>query len=278
MKLATIILLGITSLFASAEEPTVLSQKEVGEQACGPCAFINSLLFSNDQKALAKLRGDTPEEKATHFIERYGSTRSIFWKSDRNAYSEDTGINAPDLISLINSFRRRQNQSDIKGQLLVRGGNENSAQFIDRIHGVISKSITAGFPPLLDIRSTVAKRADLSEKILWHTINAHWVCIISATKVESDNPVLLLRIADSASGKIIGSLMCNAPPRGAKVAIRTRIDGFGKEKTTWIGSSQCLFLEAPGMPLGTQKAKWHERTYLNARYLLWCPSKKEASQ
>ncbi|MDB4817163.1 hypothetical protein OAH58_01105, partial [bacterium] len=116
MKLATIILLGITSLFASAEEPTVLSQKEVGEQACGPCAFINSLLFSNDQKALAKLRCDTPEEKATHFIERYGSTRSIFWKSDRNAYSEDTGINAPDLISLINSFRRRQNQSDIKGQ------------------------------------------------------------------------------------------------------------------------------------------------------------------
>jgi hypothetical protein len=275
MKRSTLLLLGLLATFLQAEEPTVLSQKRIGKQSCGPCAFINSLRFAGDEKALARLNGTTPEEKARHFISRYASAPSIYWKQDRKAYSKDEGINPTDLIGIINTFRKQQQQSDVEGQLLIKRNDENSAEFLDRIHRIISKSIAAGFPPILDIRSSVASKRGKSDKPLWYVLGGHWVCLVSVTKVESDNPLLMLRLADSYTGKIIGSLMCSAPPRKSKVAMRYRLDALGKEKTTWIESSECLFLSAPGMPLGTQKAKWEERTYLNARYLIWCPGDKK---
>ena len=90
------------------KNPPFFPKRGSENNPAAPAAFINSLRFAGDEKALARLNGTTPEEKARHFISRYASAPSIYWKQDRKAYSKDEGINPTDLIGIINTFRKQQ--------------------------------------------------------------------------------------------------------------------------------------------------------------------------
>lgn len=66
-----------------------------------------------------------------------------------------------------------------------------------------------------------------------------------------------------------------AEPRAAVVPLTFDVDADGAEVWHWEKSVNGLFLQSPGMPLGTEGAKWHERTYIAARYLIYADQPAE---
>ena len=251
----------------------VVAQQQMGDNACGPCALINSLLQSKDTPSLSMLAGTDPLDKARDFARRFGAGRSVAFGELRKAYSDENGTTDRDLLAMINRMRSEQGADPLSGQYLTKAPGETQRAFTQRIKRLIEDSIATGFAPLLSVRSVKAERNDAGE-YEWNGIAGHWVCIVGIEETGTADPLLVLRLADSLSGKIIGALLYNGEPRGAKVPMACEVGLDGKETWDWMQSDNCLFLSAPELTMGTNNAQWHERTYIAARFLISKPSSK----
>ena len=281
LRLPTALLwLGLSPLTAAEPSPPpVLAQQEMGDWACGPVSVINSLLHARDTAALRFLEGEKPIEKARSFAARFGSSPSLVYGQPRPAYSETAGTTDLDLLAMVQALHRQLNKPAPAGLWLVRQPDESAAAFLARFEQTLQSSIQAGFPPLLSVRSAKADtppdQAQDDAPIQWWGIYGHWVAVTAVHRLPTDDPLLTLTLADSLSGKQLGALVHAGHPRQAKVPMRFTVDAAGKEKWTWEGSDDCLFLCAPSLPLGTHKTDWHRRTYIAARYLIHLPDATE---
>ena len=86
--------------------------------------------------------------------------------------------------------------------------------------------------------------------------------------IEADNDEVILKLADSLSGKVITALFNTPHPRNCVVPMTFDLEDNGKEKWEWVKGDRCMFVSSPSLLLGTPRTKWHERTYVAARYLI----------
>lgn len=262
--------LAITLVFSQvviAEESAlpILSQNKMGKMACGPCAFVNSLAQSGDEASLALFKGSTLLEKAQDFAKRFGGKQSVVYRDHRTAYSDKNGTADQDLLAMINQLRVENGSPKLTGEYLLKHKEQSSGEFSQRVRLKIEKSIATGFPPLVSVKSVKAERGD-DGKYKWNGIAGHWLCVLAIEQVDED--VSVLRLADSLSGKVVTALLFTSNPRNCVVPMTFEIDDKGKEKWDWVKGDRCLYVSSPSLPLGTQRAKWHERTYIAARYLI----------
>jgi hypothetical protein len=261
----------LSQAYGEDNSHSILAQQAMGQMACGPCAFLNSLMQAGDVISMDKLGPGTPIEKAKRFAYQFGASESVVYGKDRSKYSNEEGVANQDLLLMINEFRKNCYLPLLSGEYILKGNNESSQEFSRRIFGSIEASIAAGFPPLLHIRSVKANQVGKEvDDYLWQRIVGHWVCIL---KIEAlDAHVFALKIADSWTGEVIGGLLYTHEPRNAVVPMTYEVTEKGEELWRWEKSNRCMFITAPSLPLGTTEAKWYQRTYLAAQYLI---SKKD---
>ncbi|MDG1670358.1 MAG: hypothetical protein P8H96_05800 [Akkermansiaceae bacterium] len=250
---------------AQAKEVEVIHQKAIGKNACGPCAYVNSLLRSGNKQALESLEGDTSADKVRFFAETFGNVPSIYEHKPETAYSDGDGVTDQDLLKMVNQSRKSSGQSAVSGEHILRKPGESPTAFLERIRASIAKSIASGFHPLLDIRcSKPVEESDGETR--WHKIAGHWVCIVAIAHAADD--LLVLEVADSYSGKVVSlALHCDIPNK-AVVPVTLSFSEKGKVIWDWKKSDRCLFVCAPGLSIGRSKTAWFERSYLASTYLI----------
>ncbi|MGC4013609.1 MAG: hypothetical protein QM755_03680 [Luteolibacter sp.] len=250
---------------AASAEPLPWAKQPQGSNECGPCSYINSLIAGGKSAELDQFPGTQPLEKARSFSDRYGKVDSVVYGSRRTAYSDKNGTADQDLLGMINTQRQHGSKPPLTGNYLTKKADESRELFLERTAANINRSIQSGTLPLLSVRSVKAT-PDAAGAFKWNAITGHWVCVLSAELLPTKDGISL-RMADSNSGTVLGGMLYSGMPR-TSVPMSFDVSADGKEVWKWEEGSNCLFLTAPGLPLGTDKTAWQVRTYIAARYLI----------
>lgn len=259
-----ILLIFLLSCYGFSE---IINQKKVGKNTCGPCAFTHSLSLAKGSTLISKLKGETNTEKAKYFLEEYGSIDS--GKYRKPAYQEKSGICDTDLLMMINKFMENSKSTPVAGDYVQRKKNESPEQFVKRYHTLINDSIQKGFFPLVSVRALAAEYSEEKQKSLWNSKGGHWVTICETGKIAPDNLGFTVDFLDSISGKKLRGYYSINLNRKAVVCMSFEVDEKGKEKWDWVSNDQTLELYAPGMPLGTGRTQYFERTFIAQRYVIY---------
>ena len=257
-------LLILLSEFAAAQ---ILDQSPVGSMACGPCAFVNSLYASKATQSISALRGDSILDKAYSFIESYGSAKSIPFGEDRTAYSTDHGVCDVDLHAMIKAFAEDNQLPVPDGDFIVRLENESSDMFLGRIQELLTNSIDNGFHPLICVFDIVAEYNESREKHVWNTKGGHWIAIHSVGEPGKDSLGFTIEFSDSGTGELKTGVAF-LDPRKAVAPLTYSVNKNRRVEYDWISNTKTLSLLAPGMPMRTKSAKFHQRTFIAIRYLI----------
>lgn len=261
-------------LAATLAAPTfgqVIEQAEVGPNTCGPCAIVHSFFFADNRQALEALQGETNTQKASWFCETFGTIDSVAFNGTRPAYLVKDGIADVDLHAMLDRFIADAQCDPVTGGPIRLNPDieEQQRDFVARVHRQIRESIDAGFHPLLSIRALAAQYSEERERPLWNSKGGHWIAIHGVEPLGDEGLGFLIHFSDSLSGeRQTGYVMFN-DHRRAVVPLTFTVDEEGNEVWDWVTNSQTLELVAPGMPLGTVRAEWHERTFIALRYLIY---------
>lgn len=246
----------------------IAGQADIGKNACGPCAVINSLLASGNAELLNQLGEVDPEERTRNFIRDYGSVASETYDDGRTVYSDEAGSTDHDLQLMLNEFLKEQGQDQVTGRYTLRNEGETVEDYVIRIHRQLNASIESGFHPLMSVRALAAEFVEEQGRFLWNSKGGHWVTVHELGEISSDGLGFSIEFSDSLSAKRLTGFFYHDPHRGSKVPMTFSVDDQGEEQWDWVSSAECMMLHAPGMPLGTAKAKWYERTIIAVRYVV----------
>ncbi|PQO33438.1 hypothetical protein C5Y96_11380 [Blastopirellula marina] len=256
------------ALAAQVANAQVIGQAEIGPNGCGPCAVVNSLSMAKNAKVLALLEGDSLQDQAQSFINDFGDGESIPYGARRAAYTKENGVADVDLLQMLQKIWPQNQTPSVSGTYLNREDDESPEEFVKRCHALMSASIDRGFHPLLSVRAMAAEHNKKDDKYEWNSKGGHWIAIHAVGEVTSDQRGFTFSFSDSLSGKICTGYLYIDLERPAVVPLDFTADDKGTEKWNWVSNSKTLTLIAPDMPLGTKRAKWHERTFIAVRYLI----------
>lgn len=260
----------IATLAASASASAqVLKQRPLGRNACGPCAVVNSLTISGNHDALAEISGHTPLEKGATLCRQFKATNSEVFGDQRTVYSDEHGTADADLALMINPALRASNQPLVTSCYLARKHNESRLGFVKRINQTLQQSLRAGFHPLLATRAVAAQFDNDRQQFTWNSMGGHWIAIHAAEDVSEDGRSFLIKFSDSLSGTLQTGFVNLDQYRRGRSPMRFDVDDDGEEQWEWVSSDQTLMLTAPGMPLGTTRARWNERTFIVLRFAIY---------
>lgn len=258
----------LSGLISIADQKLIIQDK-VGPNTCAPCSFVHSLSFAKNEKALAGLDGETNSQKAASFRDKYCKKPSPLYHSEKPIYQEKTGIADKDFLMVINQLFKESKDDEVKGDFLVKQESESPEQFIFRVHKTIQDSISKGFHPLISARALTAEYSEKSKKFLWNSKGGHWIAIHELSPLLKDSHGFSFKYSDSISAKLLEGYININLHRKAVVPMTFTVDEKGKEQWQWIPNDSTLELHSPGMPLGTRRAKWNERTFIALRFLIY---------
>lgn len=250
-------------LFADSD---LIVQDKVGRNTCGACALVHSLTKAKNISALNKLEGQNSIEKAKGFIKRLDSLTSPVYNNLKPIYQPNSGIADIDLLIQINKLLIEASKPEVKGKFIQRA-EESPKDFVKQTHKTLTDSIKNGFHPLLSIRAMAAEYSEKNKKFLWNSKGGHWVAVHKIGPLSKLG--FTITFSDSLTGEMKEGYINAELHRGAAVPMNFTVDEQGKEQWEWVSNEKTLQLTSPEMPLGTKRAKWHERTFIAIRYLIY---------
>lgn len=248
-------------------EQVVVRQEKIGDMACGPCAVCNMIAWGSQdlRQCGATLPGETPDQRASALIEKYGSRASMTYLKGRNRYTAEHGIVAEDLCGFINDFLGEHGTVRVQGDYLDRTKDEPPGDHLRRVHSLLSKSLKDGVPPIVDLRSFVARPAGWDYK--WEGLMGHFVAVIGIDPaIEEGESGFRFRYADSYTGLIETAHVHVERARNFSATRAFSVSPDGMEQWEWITDYPYLVVTSPSLRLLTQKEPWHARTMIVLRY------------
>ena len=244
--------------------PEIISQKSIGEQACGVCALLNALKFGGEAErtAAAKIKGSNDEDRVQTIIEVYGHVPSDAYP-ERSRYREDEGMCDREMLGMVQDFLTQNGLGRIEGGYLDRAKEEPVGTHLRKVHAKLRRSLDLGFPPIVLIRSFAAEPDSKFEAgYSWGGLCGHWVSIVSLPeKLEPDAISFVMQVADSASGRLQECFVHEEQFRNFTAA-------KGDTRTyTWPTVPRpFLVVTTPGIGLYTAKVPWFLRSNVVLSY------------
>ena len=249
------------------DKPAVLTQAEVGDNACGPCVLINSLARGDAKlkSLLDVIPGETRHDQVRHIIKKYGSKPSEEYKGKKPRYQETSGITWIDMRHIVNELFADYELDPVQGTYLDRGKKEPLAEHLKRVHRLLARSLKAGFPPLLSVRSFYAKdQGKEGKEFLWEGLHGHWVTVVDIQPDLADNEKgFRFGYADPSTGKIEYGYAYFDEARSFTAA------KGNAEKWEWLTDRPFLCVVAPSLRLQTQTTPWSSRTVIILNYAIY---------
>jgi hypothetical protein len=260
------LLVALAAGCAGGGAPGIVSQAAIGENACGPAAVLNALLWGRPElrAVAARLPGETAEQKVLALIERYGRRPSEAYGPPRTRYADASGVTWVDLTALVNDLLAEHGIAPLRGRYLDRSAGEALEDHVRRVHRALQGSLRRGVPALLSLRSFAPTRRSGGEGYEWSGLMGHWVTVVSVQEEVAENEKgFRFTYLDPATGKAEhGYVFCDE----ARNFTAAKGDA---ERWEWKGDRPFLLVTAPSLRLLTQSQSWHVRTIVTVNYAVY---------
>jgi hypothetical protein len=248
---------------------------QFGMKACGPTAVMNALRFSTGKESeiFSQLVGARDAMRLRFLIDRWFGGRDSLVANGTRRYGPH-GCFAPDLLAGFNEMLQEHQQQPVTGHFLDRVWREengeripeSNAEFVRRVHELLAESLRDGLPPVISLRSFVARKHDgPASTIRWGPARAHYVVVTSVPKkLAAHDFGFRFEYIDPNGGKT-GSAWVFAEQHLSFRAFRGS-NGVGE----WLDGTPFLLVNAPSIySVQPKKAEWSERTIVTLDYAVY---------
>lgn len=149
------------------------NQLDLAGNACGPAALLNSFRFG--KPAWRKLSEEPPgpgDRERIRAIARGPAMRESASLPGRARWSRK-GINLSDLRDVANELGAEKGLPYLSEETLFLKSGEDPGSLLLRVHSRLTRSLAAGFPPILSIRRFVKRDGK------WIALQGHFVTVVS---------------------------------------------------------------------------------------------------
>jgi hypothetical protein len=269
LSIPAAILLATSPVPRAEETPRrpVVSQKTIGEMACGPCSLLNALKFGGkaEREAASEVDGEDDVERVKTIIEEYGRGPSDVYP-DRARYRDKGGMSDLELLGMVNDFLSDAELSPVVGSPLDRTSEKPPGTHLREVHRKLRRSLDAGFPPIVILRSFIIKPAEKPKKgedgFVWWGQSGHWMAVVDLPEeLEEGELSFVMRVADPWTGRMQQCFIHEEQFRNFTAA------KGDDRKWTWPTVPQpYLIATLPALGLGTKGTPWYLRTNVVLSY------------
>ncbi len=254
--------------FAHADNAAApADQRDYADSAngCAPATLLNFLRFGGPEHGpvLKSLVGATDGVRMRFLVDRYYRHRPSTGDRTRMRWGVH-GIRCEDFADGIGELFAEHGLAAPSSAYLDREGDESEAEHLARVHGMMKRSLAAGTPPILNLRSFLVKRREKNDdEPRWETATSHYVLVTAV----SDAP--------PAAGFEISAI---DPWKGRRTVLYLHREANGRaflalkgdeETGEWLEGRPFLQVLAPEVPtLRPANLEWSERYLVVANHLI----------
>jgi len=223
----------------------ILAQDEVGECACGPCSIFNAFQFGDAglNRLASRLPGDAPADKVRCLIRMYGEKPSVISR-DEPRYLAQGGMWDADLVPFANDWLKDSGAPPVTGERLTPRWNETAGEHLQRVYNQLSHSLAAGFPPVVNLQSYVARRNLFHH--YWKWMDGHFVTVVGVQHtLPGDASRFSMWVADSQTGKMLEVTVSADGNRPSSTMAESRAQRSGRESAHPAGNGPYLTIQSP---------------------------------
>jgi hypothetical protein len=224
----------------------IVSQKDVGRCACGPCAIFNAFQFGDAtlMNLARSLPGKTAADKVDSLIGTFGGKPSVL-AYDQPRYLADGGMWGADIAPLINDWLDHNSSAlPVHGQRLTLQRNETPPEQLRRVYGELRSSLHQGFPPVINLQSYTAQGD--SRHADWNWLDGHFVTVLAVQdSLSGDAAGFSMWVADSESGHVLQVSVSAGSNTPFRAITSERVDRNGREIDGWSEGHPYLTIRSP---------------------------------
>jgi hypothetical protein len=239
------------------------------ESACGPAALANSLRFGTEPmvSAWGGFVGGDDATRLRFLIDRWFRNLPSAAFPGKKRLSFD-GVLEEDLADACREvFADHGIPAPVAGYL-DRLAGEKSPAFLARVHGSLSDSLAGGMPPILSLKTYIARRLKrMDDELAWELAAHHWVVVAGVGKEPRPTDLgFTFDLIDSDGGR----------QSNAYIHTETRLDFHALKGTEarglWLTGRPFLLVQAPAvLTLRPKEADWPDRIITVANFLIAKP-------
>ncbi|MEO0415874.1 MAG: hypothetical protein AAF226_13085, partial [Verrucomicrobiota bacterium] len=153
---------------------------------------------------------------------------------------------------------------DIQGAYLYKQPPEELRPHLEEVHEKFERSIRLGVPPILSLRSYVARQSPGDSAPRWQALSHHFVVVTAVPKRLSKTAGgFEASIIDPNGARLTSIFLHPEPNRMPFLAARS-----SRDEDRWVSGYPFLTVSAPEVYSLTGKPPaWHERVVVVANYL-----------
>ncbi len=261
------LLLGVPAAAQDSPAPVPADQRDYPDSAngCAPATLLNFLTFGGSEytPVLKSLVGATDGVRMRFLVDRYYRHRPSTGDQTRRRWGVH-GIRCEDFAAGIGELLADHGLAPPSSSDLDRQGDESEAEHLSRIHGMISRSLAAETPPILNLRSFVVKRREKNgDQPHWESATSHYVLVTG------------IQDAPSAAGFEVSVI---DPWKGRRTVLYLHREANGRaflalkgdeETGEWLKGRPFLQVLAPEVPtLRPANLEWSDRYLVVANHLI----------
>jgi len=237
-------------------------------RACGPTAVLNALRFATgrEQGIYSTLIGGDDATRLRYLIDRWYAGRSSSVVAGVKRF-DTHGCYVEDLAAGFNELLAENKLPDAKSVFLDRRPPEKSdREFLKRIHGSFANSLRNGLPPIVSLRSFVArKHYGESDTSRWGIARHHFVVVTSVPEKLAENDLGFRFEYIDPFGGSTGSAFAYAEQHMTFRAFKGS-NGIGE----WLRGTPFLLVVAPGIEsLQPLNADWPDRVIITLNHAIY---------
>ena len=244
------------------------ADREYKARACGPTAILNSLRFATgaEREIFPTLVGSDDATRLRFLIDRWFAGRAST-VADGVKRLDSHGCFVEDLAAGFNDLLSENNQPAATSGFLDRRADEKSdRQFLRRVHGNLADSLRRGLPPVISLRSFVArKHYGESDTSRWGIARHHFVVVTSVPEKLAENDLgFRFEYIDPYGGKS-GSAFAYAEQH-----LTYRAFKGSNDRGEWLRGTPFLLVVAPGIEsLQPKNADWPDRVIITLNHAIY---------
>lgn len=247
---------------------TVIRQRAYPDSpnACGPTALANCLKFGAPPLSAAweNLVGADDGTRLRFLIDRWftGRESGVFPGKKRLSFD---GTLEEDLAAAAVELATDQQLAPPRGGFLDRRPGEKSPAFLARVHEAIADSIRNGMPPILSLKTYVARRIErMDHQIAWEPAAHHWVVVTGVRReLRATDLGFAIDLIDPDGGRHTSAYLF------AENRLNFRALKGTEARGQWLDGRPFLLVQAPGvLALRPDEAEWTDRVIVTANFLV----------
>ena len=260
-------LLLVAGLRTLAAEPLPVDQRAYPDSpnGCAPATMLNLLRFGDAvyTPALNGIVGSDDGVKMRFLVDRYFRHRPSTIDASRMRWGVH-GIDARDLAAGMNELLADHRIAPLSSTYLDREPEEKDRDHLARVVDLIRRSLDAGTPPVLNLRTYLVKvREENGDQPVWETARSHFV-LITAIRGEPGEIGSELEVIDPWQGRRT-TLYLHREANGRSFRALKGSEDAGE----WLDGRPFLQVLAPGVPtLRPANLEWHDRYLAVASHLI----------